>query len=643
MEARARTLKTLGLGVLVACLTRGVGAQSSEPAPPRPATRTTLTAPRLFEGVRGGPFTPARERVELAAECAGAWTARASAPWLSVEPSSGVASATGALTLEIAPAEPALALAPGCHLASVEWRCGEAPPVVIHVALAVRQEGWTVLTPSADSRRVFVSSSSGDDFHDGFSERTAKRTLAAAIAQLRHGHPDWLLLKRGDTWSESLGHWKRSGRAFDEPMVVTSYGEGNARPKLLTGADNGLITLQAGDAPPRIDHVALVGLHMHADSYRGGASPSAVSWLTATDGLLIEDCYFEGFEVDIRISEAGGRKRNVRIRRNVIVDAFATEGVVGHGLYLAACDDLVLEENLIDRNGYNPAIEAAVPSMYRHGAYIQSGVDGCTDVLLRANIVAESASHGVQLRPGGIALDNLFLRNPIALLVGGGLEFQQGGVVAVAHRNVVLGGRDIDAANPRGWGLGGENLSAATFSENVIAFGGGGLPIPLGLGGDAQGVGVRHTWLRDNLVHDWGGSSIIAVAPGRFGPLWLERNLLSAAHSQSPLLDLRGDGALALLHARFNRFEGPGPAVMLGGEALTVDAWRRASGDEAPQATQALPQAPPPTIEAYMASLGQEGGLAGFLRAARRQSKAHWDPRFTAERVNAFVRAGFGR
>ncbi len=603
----------------------------------------TNGAPRLFEGPRGGPFAPQRERVEFAPTGAGPWSASCSSKWLTVEPSKGASEANRPLALELALAPSASELAPGCHFAFVEWRSGEAPPVVLHVALAVRQDGWTTLTPSADSRQVFVSSSSGDDFNDGFSERTAKRTLAAAIPHLRHGHPDWLLLKRGDTWNESLGHWKRSGRSKDEPMVVTSYGESGARPRLLTGADNGLITLHAGDAPPRIDHLAIVGLHMHADAYRGGASPSAVSWVTATDGLLIEDCYFEGYEVDVRVSEAGGRKRNVRIRRNVIVDAFATEGVIGHGLFLAACDDLVLEENLLDRNGFNPAVEGATPSMYRHGAYIQSGVDGCTNVLLRGNIVSDSASHGVQLRPGGIALDNLFLNNPIALLLGGGLELQDGGVLAVAHRNVFLGGRDIDTENPRGWGLGGDNIAAATLSENVIAFGGGGLRVPLGLGGDPQGVGVRHTWLRDNLIHDWGGTAILSGAPGRWGPLRLERNVLRNSISDTPLIEFRGADALTALHARDNTFEARGPAIVVAGEPLALDAWRALSGDAAKSDSGPRSPTPAPTIEAYMASLGEDASAAAFLRAARRQSKAHWDPRFTAAAVNAFVRAGFGR
>src|SRR5207237_9388487 len=52
--------------------------------------------------------------------------------------------------------------------------------------------GWPSFTPSVDTRTVYVSSSSGDDQHDGLSPATSKRTVAAGQALLRSGYPDWL-------------------------------------------------------------------------------------------------------------------------------------------------------------------------------------------------------------------------------------------------------------------------------------------------------------------------------------------------------------------------------------------------------------------------------------------------------------------
>jgi hypothetical protein len=52
--------------------------------------------------------------------------------------------------------------------------------------------------------------------------------------------------------------------------------------------------------------------------------------------------------------------------------------------------------------------------------------------------------------------------------------------------------------------------------------------------------------------------------------------------------------------------------------------------------------APERTLAGYAATLGIEGGRAGFLAAARRQSRLAWRPELTAAAANAWIRAGFG-
>ena len=48
---------------------------------------------------------------------------------------------------------------------------------------------------------VYVSNSEGDDANNGFSPATSVKTLARGYSLMRDGYPDWLLLKRGDTWT----------------------------------------------------------------------------------------------------------------------------------------------------------------------------------------------------------------------------------------------------------------------------------------------------------------------------------------------------------------------------------------------------------------------------------------------------------
>jgi hypothetical protein len=658
LAMQARPLRIAVRCALLAALTLGAvsaPATAQDPAPSAtlpgesPHVRIEIAAPRLWTGPLGGPFAPQEHTLELRNTEASPrrWRARANVDWMVVAPLEGELAANGVATLSVrVHAEAAAGLSAGTHRGWVEL----VDAVSSHRSLAefflvAVDDEWTKLEPSPDSRRVYVSSSSGDDFKDGRSGRTPKRTLAAAVALLRHGEPDWLLLKRGDTWTETLGHWKRSGRSAEAPMVITSYGDSGARPRLLTGADNGLMTLYAGDSPASIDHLAIVGLHMHAHTYVGGATPSAVSWLIASRGLTIEDCLFEGYEVNLRIGAFDGRKRNVRIRRNVLVDAFATSGTVGHGMYIDDCDHLVIEQNVFDRNGWNPAVPEAKPSMYRHGIYLQGGSVGSTNVLVRGNIIANSASHGLQMRAGGVALDNLFLRNSIALQLGGGDEPHPGGVVAIAHRNVILGGKDIDPQNPRGWGLLAENVSSATLSENwIVQRGEGAFPVPLSLAGDAPGVGVHNLWVRDNVVHGWGGSIHFSGDAAHFGPLWLERNRFHNALTDEALVQHRDRSTLSMVRSRANRFHARAPQgqwFAAGGEASSFEEWARLVGDSGSSAENWAGADAARTIASYQKRLGETETLDAFLQGARSQSRHAWQPRYTAEAVNAYVRASF--
>src|SRR5262245_21659489 len=67
---------------------------------------------------------------------------------------------------------------------------------------ALDANGWTVFSPSSDSRTVYVSSSIGSDSNDGLSQSAPVKSLFKAVSLVRSGYPDWLLLKKGDTWTD---------------------------------------------------------------------------------------------------------------------------------------------------------------------------------------------------------------------------------------------------------------------------------------------------------------------------------------------------------------------------------------------------------------------------------------------------------
>lgn len=179
-------------------------------------------------------------------------------------------------------------------------------------------EGWSVLVPSPDSRLIYVDASDGDDStamvysaddpeigtdpQQPVGNIQAYQTLAAAEQQLRNDQPDWLLLRAGEVWEESLS--LRRGRSPAERQVAVAWGEG-PRPELRTGAEKGIANSQLTNA-------AITGIRFWAHTrdpegpyfvdYDGAAGFSLFSWdpgdpRQARDSL-IEDCHFHSYRIN---------------------------------------------------------------------------------------------------------------------------------------------------------------------------------------------------------------------------------------------------------------------------------------------------------------------------------------------------------
>ena len=434
--------------------------------------------------------------------------------------------------------------------------------------------GWTIVAPSPDGHSAYVSSTTGDDRNDGRHPDRAKRTIAAGVELLRHGFPDRLLLRLGDAWKESLGHWRKSGRARHAPMLISSYGDSYERPTLLTGAGGGIWTDGGGGSSASIDHVAIVGLHFWADEYRGGGDCAGGKFLAPGENLLIEDCKFEGYSTNVVFQ---GKLHDVRLRRSVVVDAHVVHGGIGEhpqGLYAYGVDGLLIEDCVFDHNGWSENVAGAGADVFSHNIYIDNGNKA---VVVRGNLIADGSSHGLQLRCGGEVVNNLFVRNAISLLVGGGSEPERNGVLADVRRNVILDGKDISPELPRGWGMVFGNIAAGRAARNVIGRSCGRQPYAIVL--DAgSGIGVRD--------------------------LELEENVLGGA------LEVQGDPEKLVNFRHFSS---------------------RILGDSHPERSLAT----------YQESMGRAATHEAFMAEARQQSRLTWREEYTADAVNRYLRQGF--
>lgn len=330
---------------------------------------------------------------------------------------------------------------------------------------------WTVFTASADAHKIYVSASVGVDTNDGLTEQSPVKTLAVGYANLVSGRPDWLLLKRGDVFHEAFPSWTKSGRGVSEPLLISAYGAGSVRP-VVSSQSNVLVSRTA------VNYVAVTGLHL-TNLDRDPGSPTfnkdlksdcAIRWMSTGQYLLIEDCLID-FHGNGIVSEVS-KFHDLRIRRSVITNNWYPY-TLGHsqGIYVDDVVGFLLEENIIDANGFLDNMPGATPTMFNHNVYQQIHTSGA---VIRGNIFSRGSATGIQMRNGGLCDSNFFVQNPTSMtlgLVSGGESPVPGGVMGEIKNNFFLEGKDM-TANPvdaRGAGLVLGNTKDVSVHDNIFS------------------------------------------------------------------------------------------------------------------------------------------------------------------------------
>lgn len=519
--------------------------------------------------------------------------------------------------------------------------------------------GWTEFTLPRGGHKLHVSSSKGNDSNDGLSEARPKKTLQAALSGMRSGKGDWLLLKKGDVWeldgSAPAFDWRISGASPDAPALLGSYGPaGTARPRIRTKGNHGFQVQGGRGAPPTLQFVALVGVAFDAGPRDPATqNPNGVQLRLPTNGLLIEDCEFVGFCNGLAIQERGGRITDVKVRRNAIHECYAGDKTHAQGIYCRSIDGLLIEENVIDHGGWSEKVaDASPPDIFKHDVYVQAD---CTDVIVRGNILANASSHGVQVRTGGICNDNLFVRNAIAVLMGGGTATEKRSEVI---GNVILEGRDISPQLPRGQGIHLENLpTGVRVAGNIVAHqGSGSRPrafsiFPLQLKVEKTWLGVKDVVIEENIVWDWGGTALemLDFASGNVDVdgLVVRKNDFTNRLDASPFIIHYCATTAPKTKLEANRFyseKTPDAEWMrIGRSASGLDAYLGQLQASTSKAEKSIYAAPEKTLGDYNASLGGTNSTEAFLAEALKQSRDQWREGYTARAAIAWFKQNFER
>ncbi|MFW5653337.1 MAG: hypothetical protein ACOC0P_04760, partial [Planctomycetota bacterium] len=428
-----------------------------------------------------------------------------------------------------------------------------------------------------------------------------------------------------------------SGRNRKELRVYSSYGDERGRPVVSPplGEDGFRIT-SAGDS-----YVAIVGLKFVAPE--GGTGNTGMKIMSdCGESFLIEDCFVHGFKDNIALfgKESHGGLRDVVVRRTIVVDAAAPFGGHSQGLYADTVDGLLIDECIFDHNGWSTELPGCDPTIFNHNIYLQST---CGPAAVRDTISARASSHGLQMRPGGLAEGNLFLANSLGMYTSR--------TESVIKRNVVLEGTDLDEHTPRGLGIEALSCENAIVVDNIVAqratdsVGGYALQVNK----SNNGIEYFRAVFDSNIVWDWGEQAfrVHINDNSRYDEILVYNNIFQDPRGLGPLV--------AHVPSEFDstRFEYQGNTywngarregwMSHGNSSRTYAEWLDISGERGSQNREVKFPDPNRTIGDYHQSLGGHPSSESFLRSCRELSKANWNPDLTAPRVVTWIRAGFGR
>lgn len=517
--------------------------------------------------------------------------------------------------------------------------------------------GWTQFTASSDTRIIYVSDTDGNDataefYAPGDSEVgsnpflpsgtvQAYRTINAAKAALRNGFPDWILLKKGDTFTDQyFGLMNINGKNASEPILIGSYGVSNERPRILTGSNN-LISFTGAAS-----HIAISGLYAEPHTRTGSDEPSAINILNAPfNSFLVEDCYFNLFCIHLVVQDYSGSSSyshsGFTARRNTIVNGYQTGGG-GGGVYMHHIENILFEENLIDHNGWSATISGADATGFSHNTYFQSS---CNNLTFKDNIVSRASAVGIGARCGGIVENNLALSNPRNLFVGSfdpsQINWPTEGVSGEVKHNVILGAR-IEPYDP-GNGITIDRVRDVEISENIVAH-----FTETGTYNTAIGLDhIEDVTIRQNIVYRWGNNQTsgfdfatgLQFGTNKQGVMLIDSNDIQLENSQAYCVNT--NGSFTNLTFRGNRYHNVvnAPDWFAAGNYTS---WITASGETGSSQLDVAYPDPERNISTYLASIGESGGLEEFITLRKQLSKNNWDSRFTAMTVNDYIREGFG-
>ncbi|WP_028584992.1 right-handed parallel beta-helix repeat-containing protein [Desulfogranum mediterraneum] len=548
---------------------------------------------------------------------------------------------------------------------------------VLHPALTLAEgidlpkdsDGWTIFSPSDDSRIIYVAADGNDttgtiynnnDKAIGYNPLNpigpinAFASYAAAERHLRSGYPDWLLFKRGDLFSSNTINLK-DGRSATEPSLIAAYGTTGASPIIKTGKN---IALRR--CCKSFSWIAVSGIEFYANTrdpdsaeYINGTGNSGISIYIAGDGnytgegLLIEGCKFSFFTNNV--ITAYDNTTGITLRRNAILDNY-NDSAHAQGLYTHGAS-VLLEENIFDHNGwYSRAGSGGIgqATVFNHNTYFANSKNTTfsENIFLRPSSINNkwTANNGASSAANIVMDNNLYIDGEVGISAGGnkteGLRFAN---IAIRNNVLINIGRSRPTNRTLAWGIDTQDWNGGSIVNNYL------INQPLDTITNTYGILVsgklKNVQIANNVIHDMRHARGLILDDSRgtdVSNMSFTNNKIQIDRDASYTINAEyaPAGKWVFSDNTYYSSRTEGTRYRIDGADKTLAEWQAETGDNS-TFTNWLFSSPSRSLESYQATIGNTPSIEAFISACRAQNRYNWDPRYSAKAVNTWIKAGF--
>ena len=545
------------------------------------------------------------------------------------------------------------------------------------------ESGWSILTPAADSRLIYVSSSLGDDITAEFyAPRDVKdiqdpglikpyKDIHAAMKHVREGYPDWVLLHRGDSWNVEVDIELKAGRGLFERSVLTSYGESSIRPMIKSTAARTII-MSGGT-----NYVAVMGLSLYANERDphsldfqgwGSASKSAGITIFSPDdknggSILLEDNDLNYFNSGILLL-GSGKLVDIEIRRNIIRNSYS-EDSHSQGIY-ANTASVYLEENIFDHNGWfkqqigsgNDKAQGQA-TFFNHNTYFSDAFNTrfINNFFLRSSSIqnkwtanSDSISKVDSVKSFDLLIEgNLYVGGEVGISAGGNTDYDNGprwNDIRIIDNVLISIGRDQPTNRALGWGVEATDWDGGVICGNYLldtdninvtnVFG-------IKVSGHSDNVNVTRNTIAGIIAKEpdlW--NAAISINLDIEGAVVVSENSLQLSESKLRLVN--SDDRLTIEFNSNRYLSGLDDQYWfrLAGENQSFDGWTNKKGDSSSTVGKDHFVEPKRTFESYLASIGETSDINSFVQERVKYSRRSSGETVTAAQVIQYLREGYG-